>query len=345
MTGKLRAMLIIGITGSIGSGKSLASRYFAEAGCVVSDADALARALTEPGGAAMPGIRAEFGEGVIAPDGSLDRAAMRALAFRDPEARTRLETILHPRIIAARAAMLEELAVSERRSGSEITFVSEAALSIEAGLAGEFDHLIVVSAPDESRHARVSARDPHGANNFSRIDATQMAQTEKLRHADWEIVNDGSTEQLRESALTALHELKRRGTTLRQSPAAVLLALLPPPAPDCAHELTWSKNFTSAPEPWMRISLKLSTGGISEITGPAANEAASEAALLNALLRPHAGNSPTADIAAAPPRWEFLPHAPPRSAADARGVVRVTARRGQSAGHEWGNYRREFFLS
>src|SRR6185369_1496179 len=128
-TGKLRAMLILGVTGSIGSGKSLATRYFAEAGCVVSDADQLARGLTASGGAAMGAIRAEFGAGVLTVDGALDRAAMRDLAFRDPAAKTRLEAILHPRIIAARAALLEELALSERRSGAEITFVSEAALS------------------------------------------------------------------------------------------------------------------------------------------------------------------------------------------------------------------------
>ena len=334
-------MLILGITGSIGSGKSLASRYFAEAGCVVSDADQLARALTESGGAAMPVIRAEFGESVIAPDGSLDRAAMRTLAFRDPQAKTRLEAILHPRIIAARAALLEELALSERRSGGEIIFVSEAALSIEAGLAGEFDHLIVVSAPDEVRRARVSARDPHGAENFARIDATQMAQAEKLHRADWEIVNDGSPEELRTRTLAALHELKRRGPTLRQSPAAALLALLPPAAPDCAHELTWSKVFTSTPEPWLRISLKLAAGGLFETTGAAADESAQ----MNGLLRPFASNSPTGDIAAVSPPWEFLPHAAPSADAGARGVIRVTAQRGQTAGREWGSFRREFFPS
>ena len=313
-------MLILGITGSIGSGKSLASRYFAEAGCVVSDADQLARELTASDGGAMAAIREQFGSALIAPDGALDRDAMRTLAFRDPAAKALLEAILHPLIIASRAALRDELELSERRSGMEITFVSEAVLSIEAGLAGEYDHLIVVTAPDELRRARVSARDPHGAENFTRIDGAQMAQAEKLRRADWEIVNDGSPGRLRERSFAALAELRRRGSVLRQSPAAALLALLPPPAPGTAHELTWSKVFTSAPESGLRVALKPGDGVLRECSGAAADGAV----LLNDLLRPFAAVTPTGDLAAPPPHWEFLPHEVPRATAHLRGSASAT---------------------
>lgn len=91
---------IVGLTGGIGSGKSAAAELFEELGVAVVDTDRIAHALTAPDGAAMAAIREAFGAGVIAEDGSLNRPAMRALAFEDPDARKRLEGILHPMIRA-----------------------------------------------------------------------------------------------------------------------------------------------------------------------------------------------------------------------------------------------------
>ena len=90
--------LVIGLTGGIGSGKSTVADLFASRGVGLVDTDVIAHALTGPGGAAMPAIESAFGAAVIAPDGRLDRAAMRTLAFSDPQARRRLEAILHPMI-------------------------------------------------------------------------------------------------------------------------------------------------------------------------------------------------------------------------------------------------------
>jgi dephospho-CoA kinase len=88
----------IGLTGGIGSGKSTIAALLAECGAVVVDTDAIARALTAPGGAALPALAQAFGPGVLGPDGALDRARMRTLAFGDPAAKARLEAVLHPLI-------------------------------------------------------------------------------------------------------------------------------------------------------------------------------------------------------------------------------------------------------
>ena len=90
----------VGLTGGIGSGKSTAAAHFARLGARIVDTDAISRALTAAGGAAMPAIRAAFGDATATPDGALDRDAMRARVFADPEARRRLESLLHPLIRA-----------------------------------------------------------------------------------------------------------------------------------------------------------------------------------------------------------------------------------------------------
>lgn len=88
----------IGLTGGIGSGKSTVGQMLADCGAVWVDTDAISRSLSAPGGAAMPRLQAEFGAQVVRPDGGLDRDQMRQLAFSDPTAKSRLESILHPMI-------------------------------------------------------------------------------------------------------------------------------------------------------------------------------------------------------------------------------------------------------
>ena len=108
-----RPRLLVGLTGGIGSGKTTVANLFGERDVPLIDTDQIAHELTAPGGEAIEAIRAEFGEGAIAPDGSLDRAAMRARAFGDPDARRRLEAILHP-MIRARTTRAIESAASAR---------------------------------------------------------------------------------------------------------------------------------------------------------------------------------------------------------------------------------------
>jgi TldD protein len=240
-------MLLIGLTGSIGSGKSLAAKYFAELGCRVVDADQLSRRLTEAGGKGLPAIVKAFGGGFLDATGGLDRKAMREFVFDRPAAKKKLEAILHPLIIAARAEMIAGLEAEEARSGEEIILVSEAALSIEAGLTGDFDHLLLITAPEALRRERVAARDPHGAAMFDTANATQMAEAEKARHADICLENSGDEASLRDGVAVVLEEMKRRGPLLKQYQAAQLLAKLTrgfaPDEKNGTAEIFWEKRL------------------------------------------------------------------------------------------------------
>ena len=183
---------VVGLTGGIGSGKSAAADLFAERGILVVDTDAIAHALTAPGGAAMPAIRAEFGATVAAADGALDRAAMRAIVFADPAARQRLEAILHPMI---RRESERLLAADAARSPYAILMVP---LLIEAGSYRErVDRIAVVDCAEATQIARVMGRNGLAREEVQRILAAQATRAERLAVADDVIDNDGDLAALR----------------------------------------------------------------------------------------------------------------------------------------------------
>lgn len=177
---------VVGLTGGIGSGKSAAAALFAERGITVVDTDALAHALTAPGGAAMPAIRAEFGAAVAGADGALDRAAMRAIVFADPGARKRLESILHPMI---RAESERLLAADGARSPYAILMVP---LLVESGdYRKRVDRVAVVDCAEATQIARVMNRNGLARAEVERILAAQASRAERLAAADDVIDNDG----------------------------------------------------------------------------------------------------------------------------------------------------------
>ncbi|MCM2309617.1 MAG: dephospho-CoA kinase [Sulfuritalea sp.] len=187
---------VVGLTGGIGSGKSAAADLFAERGILVVDTDAIAHALTAPGGAAMPAIRAEFGATVAAADGALDRAAMRAIVFADGSAKTmarqRLEAILHPMI---RRESERLLAADAARSPYAILMVP---LLIEAGSYRErVDRIAVVDCAEATQIARVMGRNGLAREEVQRILAAQATRAERLAVADDVIDNDGDLAALR----------------------------------------------------------------------------------------------------------------------------------------------------
>lgn len=183
---------VVGLTGGIGSGKSAVADLFAECGILVVDTDAIAHALTAPGGAAMPAIRAEFGAAVAAADGALDRAAMRAIVFADPAARQRLEAILHPMI---RRESERLLAADAARSPYAILMVP---LLIEAGGYRErVDRVAVVDCAEATQIARVMGRNGLAREEVQRILAAQATRAERLAAADDVIDNDGDLAALR----------------------------------------------------------------------------------------------------------------------------------------------------
>ena len=197
-------MRIYGLTGGIASGKSTVARMFQELGAKVVDADALAREVVTKGRPALREIVAHFGPQVLTPDGELDRKALGALVFADPEARQALNRITHPRIARAGQDAMAELA-----SAGETLAIYEAALIVENGLHRAMQGLIVVAVPEETQVARLQARDGLGPEEARSRLAAQLPLEQKLAAADFVIDNSGSEGETRaqvEAIWSALHD-------------------------------------------------------------------------------------------------------------------------------------------
>ena len=184
-------MLNVGLTGGIAAGKSAVARQLVELGAVLIDADAIARAVVEPGTPGLSEVVAAFGPGMLTPAGDLDRPALGTVVFADTTAREKLNSIVHPRVRAEaerlRAAAPEESVV-----------VQDIPLLVEGGQAGTFDLVIVVAAPLEARLRRmVRDRGLGEADARARI-AAQATDEERAAVADIVINNSGSLEQLRQ---------------------------------------------------------------------------------------------------------------------------------------------------
>jgi dephospho-CoA kinase len=196
-------MLTVGLTGGIGSGKSTVSRRLAELGAVVIDSDRLARDVVGPGTPGLAAIRAAFGPGVLAPDGTLDRPALAARVFADPELRAVLNGIVHP-LVRQRAASLS------RAAPSDAVVVQDVPLLVESGLAASFDLVVVVDAPDDTRVDRLQARGLSAEDARARM-AAQATREERLDAADYVLDNSGSPDHLRVQVDRLWAELRRVG--------------------------------------------------------------------------------------------------------------------------------------
>lgn len=186
-------MLRIGLTGGIGSGKSTVAATWQALGAWVVDADALSRALTASGGAAIEPIRQAFGPDFIGPDGALDRSRMRERVFHDAQARRQLEAILHP--LVAEATHTETL----RAQAAGATLVLfDIPLLVESGRwRSQLDRVVVVDCLPETQLRRVVARSGLTEDEVRRIMRAQAAREQRLAAADAVVFNDGlSLEQL-----------------------------------------------------------------------------------------------------------------------------------------------------
>jgi len=184
-----RQVFSVGLTGGIGCGKTTVADMFAALGAAVIDTDEIARSLTAPHGAAMPAILAEFGLGFATPDGALDRGKMRDLAFSDPGARTRLETILHPMIRAATAA------AAAAAVGPYLMYVVPLLLE-SGGWRGRVARILAIDCPEALQVARVMARSGLPEAQVGAIMAAQVTRRQRLAGADDVIVNDDGIEAL-----------------------------------------------------------------------------------------------------------------------------------------------------
>lgn len=184
---------LVGLTGGIGSGKSAVGDLFAARGVTVVDTDAIAHALTAPGGLAMPAIRAEFGDSVASADGALDRAAMRAIVFADASARKRLEAILHP-MIGSESERL--LSASEGKKDTPYAILMVPLLIESGNYRDRVDRVAVVDCTEETQIARVISRNGLARSEVERILAAQATRAQRLAAADDVIDNDGALAEL-----------------------------------------------------------------------------------------------------------------------------------------------------
>lgn len=201
-------MLIVGLTGNVASGKSAVAALWRDAGVPVVSSDELARQVVEPGTQGLEEVRRALGDEVLAPDGTLDRGAVRERVFSDERARRVLEGILHPRIRHLQAEWIE----AREAEGAEMV-VAEIPLLFEVGREDDVDLTVLVDAPPEVRLERMvrdRGLEPAAAR---RIMEAQMDSGEKRRRADLVVENDGTLEELREKAMATLDALRARATT------------------------------------------------------------------------------------------------------------------------------------
>ena len=176
--------LLVGLTGGIGSGKTTVATRLGALGASVVDTDEISRHLTGPAGAAMQALHEAFGARFVTADGSLDRPAMRALAFEDPVARARLEAILHPAIRSAADAQLAA-------SAGPYAVVVVPLLFETGGYSGRVARVLVVDCPETLQESRTAARSGLAPGEVRRIMAAQWPRWRRLQSADDVIWNGG----------------------------------------------------------------------------------------------------------------------------------------------------------
>lgn len=180
----------VGLTGGIASGKSSVSTILADLGAVIIDADALAREVVAQGTPGLDAVVAEFGSGLLTPEGDLDRPAMGALVFADTAARKRLEAIVHPLVF-------ERIIELETRAPEGALIVHDIPLLAESGRADTFDAVLVVHAPEDVQIERM-VRDRGWTEEEARARiAAQAAAEDRLAIATHIIDNTGTIEDLR----------------------------------------------------------------------------------------------------------------------------------------------------
>jgi dephospho-CoA kinase len=184
-------MLIVALTGGIAAGKSVVAGVLARHGCYIDSADQTSRLLMEPGQPAWKKVVARFGKKILRPDQTIDRAGLARIIFNDERERTFLNDLIHPLVLEKKKEAIERLA----KEGRVKIFVSEAALTIEAGFAGFFDKVIVVDCQPEIQVRRLMVRDHiERAEALKKIRA-QMPAEKKRAYADYVIDSSGTIEE------------------------------------------------------------------------------------------------------------------------------------------------------
>jgi len=191
----------IGLTGGIGSGKTTVAERFQRLGAALVDTDVIAHRLTAPRGEAIEAIRLRFGDEMIAADGSLDRAAMRALVFAKPDARRVLESVLHPMI----GAVARDEVAAAARAGAHYVILA-IPLLVESGNARDrVERVLVVDCPEEVQVARVARRSGLAPAQVEAIIRAQASRAQRLQAAQ-DVIDNGGDESRLDAQVQPLHE-------------------------------------------------------------------------------------------------------------------------------------------
>ncbi|AZS71254.1 dephospho-CoA kinase [Streptomyces lydicus] len=194
-------MVKVGLTGGIGAGKSEVSRLLASYGAVIVDADKIAREVVEPGTPGLAAVVEEFGDGVLAPDGTLDRPKLGGIVFSDPGKLKALNAIVHP-LVGARSAELEAAA------GPDAVVVHDVPLLTENGLAPLYDLVVVVDAAPQTQLDRLVRLRGMAEDEAKSRMAAQATREQRLAVADLVIDNDGPLEALAPQVRTVWERLR-----------------------------------------------------------------------------------------------------------------------------------------
>ncbi|MEU6710932.1 dephospho-CoA kinase [Nonomuraea sp. NPDC046802] len=196
-------MLMIGLTGGIGSGKSEVSKRLAAKGAVVIDADKIAREVVEPGTVGLARVSAVFGDGVLRADGSLDREKLGSVVFADSEKLAALNAIVHP-LVGERVAELRS------QAADDAIVVYDVPLLAENNLASMYDAVIVVDAADEVRIRRLAEHRGMAESDAKARIAAQASREDRLAVADIVVPNEGSLDELDERVAEVWNDLLSR---------------------------------------------------------------------------------------------------------------------------------------
>ena len=198
------AMLMVGLTGGVATGKTTVARMFVDCGAIVIDADVLARRVVEPRKPAYRDIVSTFGEGILLHDRTLNRAALGAIVFRSPQRLTRLGAIVHPRVAREQARLARSIA----RTSPDAVVIYDAPVLIEAGAHRRMDRIVVVTADRKTQIERLSRR-----NGLSRAEAlrrikSQMPLDQKAAMADYILDGTQPRSTLRRHVKSLFAELR-----------------------------------------------------------------------------------------------------------------------------------------
>jgi dephospho-CoA kinase len=200
-------MLRVGLTGGIATGKSTVGRMFVELGCHLIDSDNITHQLLEPGQAVHVAVVQAFGERILAPDGTIDRKILGEIVFNDPQARKKLNNLVHPAVVQRQQEWLSEVEAQDPRGIA----IVDAALMIEVGTYKKYDKVVLVVCPPAEQRRRLRQRSGLSEEQIETRLRSQMPMEEKMKFADYVIVNSGSFEDAHREVERVYGELRKRG--------------------------------------------------------------------------------------------------------------------------------------